>query len=105
DAPIDPATLNALISPRHRAFLDDLLARHEVPALPPGESAWHELLAWTEQTTRPQVEMILSRERSNIRLLANALGPPPKDIVDAAHARGLAVAALCGAPAHARKHI
>jgi len=105
DAPLDPARLDGMISPKHRAFIDELLARHEVPALPEGESAWHNLLAWTEQTTRPQVEMALSRSRSNIKLLANALGPPPRDIVDAAHARGLKVAALSGAADHARKHI
>ncbi len=102
DAPLDPGKLEAMISPRHRAFIEDLLARHEVPALPEGENAWHNLLAWTEQTTRPQVELALSRP---IKLLANALGPPPKDIVDKAHAKGVKVAALTGAPAHAKKHI
>jgi NAD(P)H-dependent flavin oxidoreductase YrpB (nitropropane dioxygenase family) len=101
----DPKQLEQLISPRHRAFVDELLARHEVPALPAGEHGWHELLAWTEQTTRPQVEMVLARRDSNIVLLANALGPPPADIVDAAHGRGLLVAALSGSPAHAVKHL
>ena len=105
DAPLDPKLLEAMISPAHKKYVDELLARHEVPALPQGEHGWHELLAWTEQTTRPQVEMTLSRSRSNIVLLANALGPPPADIVDAAHARGLVVAALSGSPAHAKKHI
>jgi NAD(P)H-dependent flavin oxidoreductase YrpB (nitropropane dioxygenase family) len=102
DKPLDPSKLEAMISPRHRAFIEDLLAKHEVPALPEGEHAWHNLLAWTEQTTRPQVELALQRP---IKLLANALGPPPKDIVDLAHAKGIKVAALTGAPAHARKHI
>lgn len=102
DGALDPAMLESMISPRHRAFIDELLARHEVPPLPPGEEAWHNLLAWTEQTTRPQVELALSRP---IKLLANALGPPPRDIVERAHAQGVKVAALTGAPAHARKHI
>ncbi|MBZ0237274.1 MAG: nitronate monooxygenase family protein [Deltaproteobacteria bacterium] len=102
DKPLDPAKLEALISPRHRAFIEDLLARHEVPRLPEGENAWHNLLAWTEQTTRPQVDLALERP---IKLLANALGPPPKDIVDRAHQKGVKVAALTGAPAHAKKHI
>jgi NAD(P)H-dependent flavin oxidoreductase YrpB (nitropropane dioxygenase family) len=102
DKPLDPAKLESLISPRHRAFIEDLLAKHEVPKLPEGENAWHNLLAWTEQTTRPQVDLALERP---IKLLANALGPPPKDIVDRAHAKGIKVAALTGAPAHAKKHI
>ena len=40
DKPLDPAKLEALISPRHRAFIEDLLAKHEVPKLPEGENAW-----------------------------------------------------------------
>jgi NAD(P)H-dependent flavin oxidoreductase YrpB (nitropropane dioxygenase family) len=103
-ASFDPKLLEQMISPRHRAFVDELLARHEVPKLPDGEHGWHELLAWTEATTRPQVEMVLARTSSNIVLLANALGPPPADIVAGAHARGLVVAALAGSPAHAVKH-
>ncbi len=99
---LDPAQLEAMISPRHRAFIEDLLARHEVPPLPAGEDSWHHLLAWTEQTTRPQVDLALGR---NIKLLANALGPPPKDIVERAHARGIKVAALTGRPEHAQKHV
>jgi NAD(P)H-dependent flavin oxidoreductase YrpB (nitropropane dioxygenase family) len=101
----DPKLLEQMISPAHRAFVDELLARHEVPKLPDGEHGWHELLAWTEKTTRPQVEMVLGRAQSRIVLLANALGPPPADIVDSAHGRGLVVAALSGSAAHAKKHI
>jgi NAD(P)H-dependent flavin oxidoreductase YrpB (nitropropane dioxygenase family) len=99
---IDADKLAAMISPRHRAFIEDLLARHDVPSLPPGETAWHDLLAWTEATTRPQVELALDRP---IKLLANALGPPPRDIVDRAHARGIKVAALTGSVDHALKHL
>jgi NAD(P)H-dependent flavin oxidoreductase YrpB (nitropropane dioxygenase family) len=97
----DPAAYEAMIPARHRAFIEELLARYEVPRLPEGERPWHSLLAWTEEVTRPQVELALSRP---IKLLANALGPPPKDIVDAAHARGVRVAALTGSIDHARKH-
>jgi len=99
---IDPKALEAMITPRHRAFIEDLLARYEVPPLPAGQNEWHHLLAWTEQTTRPQVDLALQRP---IKLLANALGPPPKDIVDRAHQRGIKVAALTGSVEHALKHI
>jgi NAD(P)H-dependent flavin oxidoreductase YrpB (nitropropane dioxygenase family) len=96
------AMLEAAIPPRTKAFIEELLARHEVPPLPAGEQSWHSLLAWTEETTRPQVELALQRP---IKLLANALGPPPKDIVDRAHAQGVKVAALTGAVDHALKHL
>jgi NAD(P)H-dependent flavin oxidoreductase YrpB (nitropropane dioxygenase family) len=102
---LDPGTLEAMIPARTRAFIEELLARHEVPPLPEGESSWHNLLAWTEKTTRPQVDLVLDRPAGRIRLLANALGPPPRDIVERAHARGMKVAALTGSVDHARKHV
>ncbi len=91
-----------MIPEGHRAFVDDLLNRYQVPPLPEGQHAWHDLLAWTEEATRPQVEVAL---RHPIRLLANALGPPPRDIVEQAHRRGMLVAALTGSVKHARKHV
>src|SRR5207248_155051 len=58
--------------------------------LPEGEVV-RELLGWTDTTARPQVDVALKHP---ICLLANALGPPPKDIVDLAHEHGVKVAAL-----------
>jgi NAD(P)H-dependent flavin oxidoreductase YrpB (nitropropane dioxygenase family) len=37
------------------------------------------------------------------RLLVNALGPPPKDVIDLAHSHGVQVAALTGAVEHATR--
>jgi NAD(P)H-dependent flavin oxidoreductase YrpB (nitropropane dioxygenase family) len=39
------------------------------------------------------------------RLIANALGPPPEDVISRAHERGMLVAALAGKPQHARGHV
>jgi len=99
---VSEADFQAMIPDRTRAFVADLLAEHGVPELPEGEEAWHGLLAWTEERTRPQVELAMSYD---IALLANALGPPPKDICDAAHERGILVAALTGSVRHARKQV
>ena len=60
------------------------------------------LLGWTNATSKPQVEVALAHD---IKLLANALGPPPKDVVDAAHDHGVMVAALVGRPDQARKQV
>jgi NAD(P)H-dependent flavin oxidoreductase YrpB (nitropropane dioxygenase family) len=60
------------------------------------------LLGWTNATSKPQVEVALGHD---IKLLANALGPPPKDVVDAAHDHGVMVAALVGRPDQARKQV
>ena len=60
------------------------------------------LLGWTNATSKPQVEVGLAHD---IKLLVNALGPPPKDVVDAAHEHGVMVAALVGRPDQARKQV
>jgi NAD(P)H-dependent flavin oxidoreductase YrpB (nitropropane dioxygenase family) len=39
-----------------------------------------------------------------MRLIANALGTPPPDIIEEIHGRGRQVAALCGSPDQARRH-
>src|SRR5439155_961353 len=60
------------------------------------------LLAWTHAGARSQVEIALAHP---IRLLVNALGTPPRDVIDQVHARGVQVAALCGSVEHARRHV
>jgi NAD(P)H-dependent flavin oxidoreductase YrpB (nitropropane dioxygenase family) len=94
------AKLKAMIPDEHREFVEKLLAEYEVAEDTPEEAASRQLLGWTDTTARPQVEVALSHPAS---LLVNALGPPPKDIVDAAHAHGMRVAALVGRPDQAVK--
>jgi NAD(P)H-dependent flavin oxidoreductase YrpB (nitropropane dioxygenase family) len=38
-------------------------------------------------------------------MLVNALGPPPEYAVEAAHAKGVMVGALCGSPRHAERNL
>jgi NAD(P)H-dependent flavin oxidoreductase YrpB (nitropropane dioxygenase family) len=84
--------LQSMIPDEHRAFVERVLSEHGVPPLEDGEQV-RELLGWTDTTARPQVDVALKHP---ICLLANALGPPPKDIVDLAHQHGVKVAALVG---------
>jgi len=94
--------LMAAIPEQHRRFVQDLLARHGVPALPEGEKPVNELLGWTAATAGPQVKLAL--EHPKVRLLANALGTPPADVIAEIHEAGRLVAALCGSAKHARNH-
>jgi NAD(P)H-dependent flavin oxidoreductase YrpB (nitropropane dioxygenase family) len=94
--------LQGMIPPGHRAFVDGLLARHGVPPLASSADPGKVLLGWTDATARPQVEVAL---RHPIALLVNALGPPPADVVELAHAEGVRVAALASTPRHARKQV
>jgi NAD(P)H-dependent flavin oxidoreductase YrpB (nitropropane dioxygenase family) len=100
--PLDKAAFEAMIPAGHRQFVEDVLGRYRVPKLPEGEVAHEGLLAWTHSGARTQVEIALSHP---IRLLVNALGTPPKDVIDRVHARGVQVAALCGSLEHALRHV
>ncbi|WP_019629886.1 NAD(P)H-dependent flavin oxidoreductase [Actinomadura atramentaria] len=92
--------LQGMIPAEHRRFLDDLLAEHGVE--PSTETAGRALLGWTDQTARPQVEVALKHP---IALLANALGPPPADVVALAHEHGVTMAGLASSARHARKQV
>jgi NAD(P)H-dependent flavin oxidoreductase YrpB (nitropropane dioxygenase family) len=102
---LDPATmadkLEEMIPAGHRQFVEEVLERHGVPPLP-ADSAVQHLLGWTHEGARPLVDIALAHP---IALLANALGPPPKDVVDQAHAQGVRVAALVGKVVQAERQV
>lgn len=102
DRGLDKAALEAMIPKAHQGFLADLLDRFGVPALPPGEVSTEGWLAWTREKTLPQVALALSHP---IALLANALGPPPAEVIEEAHRRGIRVAALAGSVKHAQAQV
>jgi NAD(P)H-dependent flavin oxidoreductase YrpB (nitropropane dioxygenase family) len=93
--------LAEMIPAEHRAFAKRLLAEHGVPELPEGEKA-RELLGWTATTAGPQVEAILKHPK--VKLVANALGTPPADVIQDIQASGRLVGALCGSVKHALQH-
>ena len=95
------AQLRAAIPQGHREFAAKLLAEHGVPELPPGERA-RELMGWTMATAAPQIEAILRHPK--VRVVANALGTPPADVVGRIQASGRLVGALCGSVDHALQH-
>ena len=101
-AALDKAAFEAMIPERHREYVEDVLGRHRVPKLPADAPRHESLLAWTHGGARTQVEIALSHP---IKLIVNALGTPPKDVIDRVHADGVQVAALCGSVEHARRHV
>jgi NAD(P)H-dependent flavin oxidoreductase YrpB (nitropropane dioxygenase family) len=103
---VDPKKLEemllAMVPEEHRRFADKVLADHGVPKLPAGERPIGELLGWTAATASPQVEVALRHEK--VRVIANALGTPPADVIARIHGAGRLVAALCGSAKQARAH-
>jgi len=97
-----PADLSALIPPGHVDFVEQTLMKLGVPPLPDGKRASDGVLGWLHSVARQHVEVALAHPA---RLIANALGPPPPDIIEAAHERGMLVAALAGKAQHARVQV
>jgi NAD(P)H-dependent flavin oxidoreductase YrpB (nitropropane dioxygenase family) len=98
----DKATFESMISAKHKEFVERVLQKYNVPPLPEGESAIESLLGWTHKGARNQVEIAL---RHPIRLLVNALGPPPRDVIELAHSHDVLVAALVGSTQQARAQV
>ncbi len=90
----------ALIPPEHRAFVADLLDRYEVPPLPEHLTGRRGTLSVSVQDAGLLLDVAF---RHPIKLVASALGPPPAELTEQAHARGVVVAALVGTVAHARR--
>jgi NAD(P)H-dependent flavin oxidoreductase YrpB (nitropropane dioxygenase family) len=93
------ADLEALIPAGHRDFVDRTLLALGVPPLPDGAPGGEGVIGWLHSVARKHVEVALAHPA---RLIANALGPPPPDVIASAHQRGMLVAALAGKAAHAR---
>jgi len=85
--------LEGLIPEEHKRFLEQLLEKYDVPPLPPDVPRVEGLLGWSDSMGRALVDIAM---RYPIKLLANALGPPPADVIERAHAAGVKVAALVG---------
>ena len=102
---MDPSKLESelqgMIPEEHREFARQLLADHGVPDLPDDQIA-PALLGWTEATASPLIDEALRHDK--VRLIANALGTPPAEVIERIHESGRKVAALCGAPAQAVRH-
>ncbi|WP_241386768.1 NAD(P)H-dependent flavin oxidoreductase [Rhodococcus sp. CH91] len=94
--------LDKLVPPEHRAFVDRTLAELGVPPLSGDAAEAGGVLGWLHSVARSHVEVALAHRPA---LIANALGSPPKDVIDLAHEKGVPVAALAGAVEHAKRHV
>ncbi|MFP8875091.1 MAG: nitronate monooxygenase family protein [Myxococcota bacterium] len=106
---VDAGVFQDMIPEETKKWIERVLEEYEVPPLPDNAGSSDSgigggssgLLGWTEGGGRNHVAVALAHE--GVKLLVNALGPPPKDIIDLAHEHGVKVAALTGAVEHAQR--
>jgi NAD(P)H-dependent flavin oxidoreductase YrpB (nitropropane dioxygenase family) len=103
---VDADVFKKLIPQEVTDWIEGVLEEFEVPPLPKdhgqaagiGGAGDQGLLGWTDGGARGQLDVALNFP---VKLLVNALGPPPKDVIDLAHSMDIKVAALTGAVKHA----
>ena len=91
----------------HRDFVDDLLSRNGVTPPPRNERASGEPAKDSAPPFDPTNALALLEVafRHPIKLIANALGVPPKAMLDMGKKHGVPVAALVGAKEHAIRQV
>jgi len=98
--------IDKLLPAEHVKFVRDMIDAAGVPPLPPEEKdeIIRTLLSELSFTPRESMEMIEIALEHPIKLIVNALGSPPQELIEKAHAKGIRVAALAGKAKHALKH-
>lgn len=103
---VDSTVFKKMIPQEVTDWIEKILEEFDVAPLPEdysaatgvGGSGSQGLLGWTDGGARNQLDIAFNYP---VKLVVNALGPPPKDIIDLAHDRGIKVGALTGAVKHA----
>lgn len=93
--------LRSMIPQGHMEFVEKLLRDHSVPKWPDG-SRFAGLAGWTYATALPLLEEALTRPK--VKLVANALGTPSKQVISLVKDSGRLIGALCGRVKQALAH-
>lgn len=96
-----------LIPPQHREFLDEILARYDVPAMADGKASTlitggSDAAIFSAERAGPQLDIALAH---NPALVVNALGPPTPDMISRTREAGRKIGALAGKAQHAERHV
>ena len=95
-------SLEARVPPEHRAFTRDLLKKYGVELT---TTRCRRQRSRSRSTPQRALEVLEASFRHPIRLIANALGVPPKAMIEMGKKHGVPVAALVGAKEHALRQV
>ncbi len=99
-----PEYLASLIPDTHRAFAESIMDEFDIPPLPEDDDRVPKAAGLNVDSEGPgQVEVTLSHD--NVNMVVNALGPPPKYVVDQCKERGVLVGGLVGSRQHAERQL
>jgi NAD(P)H-dependent flavin oxidoreductase YrpB (nitropropane dioxygenase family) len=104
---LDATKLDEMIPEEHKRFVNGILEKYGVPAIPADEAVQVRrgagLLSWSHKGAQPLLDVALARP--GVRLIANALGPAPDFMVQGGHDAGKVVAGLVGKRQHAERQV
>jgi NAD(P)H-dependent flavin oxidoreductase YrpB (nitropropane dioxygenase family) len=99
---VDSEALRARLPLRHKTFVRELLARHDIAIDLDDPAAVPRNMSLLPAVSAQLMDVAFSHP---IRLIANALGVPPQEMIDRGRAKGVPVAALVGAKEHAVRQV
>ncbi len=99
-----------MIPSEHREYIDDILARYDVPALPDdatigmgfGAGSDDQAAPMSADSQGPNLDIALAHKSA---IIVNALGPPPAHMIERCKEEGRKVGALAGKAQHAERHV
>ena len=98
--------INDMIPDEHRAFVDDILDRYDVPSVNEGRGQFHMrddgAAPFAANAAAPLLDIALAHKSA---LMVNALGPPPPHMIEACKEAGVLTGALAGKAVHAERHV
>src|SRR3546814_5772026 len=102
---LDRDALRQLLPAEQQAFVDDIMARYQVPELDDEQREAVSRLGGMNVSPKGYEPLLDVAFDHPIRLIASALGPPPAALVERAHAADVLVAALAGTKETAIRHM
>ncbi len=101
---LDREALRQLLPAEQQAFVEDIMARYQVPELDDEQREAVSRLGGMYVSPKGYEPLLDVAFEHPIKLIASALGPPPAALIERAHADDVLVAALAGTKEHALRH-
>jgi NAD(P)H-dependent flavin oxidoreductase YrpB (nitropropane dioxygenase family) len=100
-----PEYLATLIPQAHRDWVSTMLDEAGIPPLPADLDKRAPKAAGLNVDAEGPGQLEVTLSHPNVKMVVNALGPPPKYVLDQCHAQGVLVGGLVGSKQHAERQV